>query len=117
MLNIKKLPDGGCRISIQLPIQPCRVYLDYGAIGILAKSPELGERFKRALLNIGGTLCLSSAHLLELYGLGLGPTHARIKTLLASFGCNFLLFDCDARAVMNREATWVPGKQSSALDE
>lgn len=115
MLNIKKLPDGGLHISIQPPIQP-RVYLDYGAIGKLAASPELGERFKRALLNIGGTLCLSSAHLIELYGLGLGPTYTRIKAFLASFGRSFLLFDCDSGAVINREATYALGKQNPALD-
>lgn len=115
MLNIKKLPDGGLHISIQPPIQP-RVYLDYGAIGKLAASPELGERFKRVLLNIGGTLCLSSAHLLEIYGLGPGPTYERIKAFLRSFGCSFVPIDCDAGAVIAREATYAPGKQNSALD-
>jgi hypothetical protein len=115
MLNIKKLPDGGLDISIQPPIQP-RVYLDYGAIGELVTSSELGERFKRTLLNIGGTLCLSSASLLELYGLGLGPTHEKIKSFLASFGRSFLLFDCDSGAVIKREATWIPGEQNSSLD-
>ena len=115
MLNIKKLPDGGLHISIQPPIEP-RVYLDHGAIGKLTASPEIGERFKRALLNVGGTLCLSSAHLIEIYGLGLGPTYERIKSFLASFGCSFLLFDCDSGAVTDREATWAPGKQNAALD-
>ena len=102
-------------IGIQPPLLP-RVYLDYGAIGKLAASSELGERFKRALLNIGGTLCLSSASLLELYGLGIGPTHEKIKSYLASFGCSFLLFDCDSGAVIKREATWVPGEQNASLD-
>jgi hypothetical protein len=115
VLNIKKLPDGGLHISIQPPIQP-RVYLDYGAIGKLAASSELGERFKRTLLNSGGTLCLSSASLLELYGLGLGPTHEKIKSFLASFGRSFLLFDCDSGEVIKREAIWVPGEQNSSLD-
>jgi len=86
------------------------VYLDYGVIGNLARNPGLGQEVRESLLEKGGTLYLSWAHLVELFGLGVGPTYNAIRSYLASFGPNFVLIDSDARAVINREAHWQPGK-------
>ena len=85
---------------------PSCVYVDYAGLGILAKDRRLGERFKRALIGAGGTLYQSWAHLLELYGLGFGPTYVGLKEYLEGFGNDFALIDCDAEAVISREQVW-----------
>jgi hypothetical protein len=67
------------------PTQPA-VYLDYCVIADLARNPITGEEFRDCLLDKGGTLYLSWAHLVELFGLGPGPTYDSIRSYLASFG-------------------------------
>jgi hypothetical protein len=95
---------------------PC-LYLDYCVIGDLAQNPALGGRLRDCLLEKEGTLYLSWAHLVELFGLGFGRTYNSIRSYLASFGRSFVLTDCDAQAVIDREANWNPGKQNPVLDE
>lgn len=92
------------------------VYLDSCAIAVLAGDPARGQEVREALLEKGGTLYFGWAHLLELFGLGVGPTYERIRAVLASFGRSFVLCDNDVGAVIDREARWVPGRQNPALD-
>lgn len=103
-------------MTIDIRLTSPTVYLDYCAIADLAGAPQIGERFKAALLSKSGTLYLSWAHLLEIYGLGMGPSYEKIRAYLASFGCSFVIMDCDAGAVIAREASYQPGKQNPALD-
>src|SRR6185503_19551769 len=84
------------------------VYLDYCVIGALVRDTFTGAEFRDHLLNKGGTLYLSWAHLVELFGLGLGPTYSSIRNYLASFGRSFILIDSDASAVIRRESEWTP---------
>lgn len=98
-------------------LTPPALYLDYCVIGDLARNPTLGRTLRDCLLEKGGTLYLSWAHLIELFGLGVGPTYNSIRSYLASFGWSFVLIDSDALAVINREACWKPGKQNPVLDE
>jgi len=93
------------------------VYLDYCVIGDLARDPATGQEFRNCLLEKGGTLYLSWAHLVELFGLGSGPTYNSIRSYLASFDRSFVLIDNNARAVIGREADWAPGKQNPVFDE
>jgi hypothetical protein len=93
------------------------LYLDYCVIGDLARNPALGGRLRDCLLEKEGTLYLSWAHLVELFGLGVGPTYNSIRSYLASFGGNFVLIESDAPKVIDREANWKPGKQNPVLDE
>ncbi len=98
-------------------LSPPAVYLDYCVIADLAQNPALGQGLRDCVLGKGGTLYLSWAHLVELFGLGVGPTYNSIRSYLASFGRDFVFIDSDARAVIDREADWKPGKQNPALDE
>lgn len=93
------------------------VYLDYCVIGDLARNAFMGADFRDHLLDKGGTLYLSWAHLVELFGLGAGPRYNSIRNYLASFGRSFVLIDSDASAVIRRESEWNPGKQNPAIDE
>jgi hypothetical protein len=93
------------------------VYLDYCVIVELAGNPARGQEFREALLDKGGTLYLSWAHLVELFGLGVGPTYERIRAYLASFGRSFVLIDSDSEAVIAREARWKTGWQNPVIDE
>ena len=98
------------------PTQPC-VYLDYCIIVDLAKDHTLGTELRECLLNKGGTLYLSWAHLIELFGVALGPTYYAIRSYLASFGRSFILIDNNAKAVIDREAAWTVGKQNPVFFE
>lgn len=93
------------------------VYLDYCVIADLARNPAHGQELRDSLLGKGGTLYLSWAHLVELFGLGIGPTYDAIRSYLASFGRSFVLIDNHTQAVIDREADWKPGKQNPVLDE
>ena len=94
------------------------VYLDYCVIANLANAKiSLGQEFRESLLDKGGTLYLSWAHLIELMGLAVGPTYYAIRSFLASFGPNFILIDPNASAVIHRETAWSPGKQNPAFHE
>jgi hypothetical protein len=113
MITVRNLYDG-VTIDITLP-SPC-VYVDYAGLAILAKDSQLGDRFKRALIGTGGTLLLSWAHLLELYGLGVGPTYLALKEYLKGFDNHFSLIECDANSVISREKVWRLGDQNPAMD-
>src|SRR4029077_10537625 len=76
-----------------------------------------GQELRDCLLGKGGTLCLSWAHLVELFGLGAGPTYNIIQSYLASFGRSFVLIDSNALAVIDREGGWKLGKQNPVLAE
>jgi hypothetical protein len=93
------------------------VYLDYCVIVDLACNTFMGAQFRDNLLDKGGTLYLSWAHLVELFGLGAGPRYNVIRNYLASFERNFVLIDSDASAAIRRESEWKPGKQNPAIDE
>jgi hypothetical protein len=90
--------------------------LDYGVIVTLAGT-EKGERFRTALIAAGGTLYLSWAQFLELFGLGAGPTFDRISNYLKSFGLSFAIIDADPNSVIRREEHWHPGLQNPAIDK
>lgn len=94
---------------------PC-VYVDYAGLADLAEDTALGSPFREVLLSVGGTLCLSWAHLLETYGLGIGPTYKSLKCYLEGFGERFVITDCDAQAVIARERIYAPGQQNPLLD-
>lgn len=83
----------------------------------LANNPITGNDFRTCLLEKGGTLYLSWAHLVELYGLGNGPTYKSVRTYLASFGRSFVIIDNHAQAVIDREAARTPETQNPAIDE
>jgi len=40
-----------------------------------------------------------------------------MRSYLVAFGTSFVLIDSDARAVIDREKNWTPGKQNPAFDE
>ena len=96
--------------------QPC-VYLDYCIIVNLAKDHKLGTKFRECLLQKGGTLYLSWAHLIELFGVAVGATYYAVRSYLASFGRSFILIDNNAKAVIAREAAWAVGKQNPVFSE
>jgi hypothetical protein len=98
-------------------VTPPLVYLDTCVIRDLACKKTTGERFQGCLLDKGGTLYLSWAHLVELFGLGVGPTYRLMQSYLVSFGTSFVLIDSNARAVIDREKNWTPGNQNPAFDE
>ena len=108
--------DTSALIVIPELTQPT-VYLDYGVIADLACDSVTGEEFRDCLLKKGGTLYLSWAHLVELFGLGSGPTYNCIRSYLALFGRSFVLIDSDAQAVIRREKEMSPGKQNPVIDE
>lgn len=93
------------------------VYLDTCVISDLAVKKTTGEQFRRCLLEKGGTLYLSWAHLVELFGLGVGPTYELVQSYLASFGTSFVVMDNNAQSVIDREKNMVLGKQNPAFDE
>jgi hypothetical protein len=94
------------------------VYLDYCVIADLTQNTARGQELRDCLLGTGGTLYLSWAHLVELFGLGAGPTYNAIQSYLASFGRSFVLIESNARAVIDREeGGWKPGKQNPVLAE
>jgi hypothetical protein len=105
-------------LQIQVELTQPAVYLDYSVIGDLATEKlSVGERLCELLLTTGGTLYLSWAHLVELFGLGGGPTFDRIVIYLKSFGPKFVITDADSDAVIQREQQWIPGRQNPSLDE
>jgi hypothetical protein len=105
-------------IQIDVGLTPPAVYLDYSVIADLATElDELGRRFLEALDRENGTLYLSWAHVIELFALGQGPTFKRIAQYLEAFGPRFVVIDSDPNTVIEREKTWVPGRQNPAVDE
>jgi len=98
-------------------VTPPIVYLDTCVIRDLAVRKAIGELFRRSLLEKGGTLYLSWAHLVELFGLGVGPTYELVRAYLASFGTSFVVIDNNAKTVSDRETNMTVGKQNPAFDE
>ena len=113
MLTLKRIEDG-LQVDIELS-RPC-IYVDYAGIADLAENAGLGERFRDGLVGRRGTLYLSWAHLLEVYGLGAGPTYDKLKEYLASFGVHFVMMDCHAEGVIEREQTYSSGQQNPSID-
>ena len=105
-------------LQIQIELTEPAVYLDHSVIGDLAtENRQAGDRLNKLLLATGGTLYLSWAHIVELFGLGSGPTFDKIKDYLKSFGPNFVIIDADGDAVIKRESEWRRGRQNPCLDE
>jgi hypothetical protein len=105
-------------LQIDIDLQPPGLYLDSCVIADLAKDDQArGVVIRDGLLSAGGTLYLSWGHLLEFFGFGKGPTYDAIRNYLASYGRHFVIIDCHAQAVINREKIWTPGKQNPAIDE
>lgn len=115
MLKIEASDSGAFTLTPELI--PPTVYLDYCVIVDLARNPSSGQEVQNILLGKGGTLYLSWVHLVELFGLGIGPTYHAIRSYLASFGRSFVLIDSHARAVIDREVDLRPGKQNPVLAE
>jgi hypothetical protein len=84
------------------------VYLDYCVIAELANDFARGARFREILLRRQGTLLFSWAHLLEVFGLGYGPTYNRIKSFLDGLGTSFVLIENDPGTVIQRETESMP---------
>jgi hypothetical protein len=93
------------------------VYLDTCVISDLARDQTLGPQFRDCLLAKCGTLYISWAHLVELFGIASGPTYELISSYLSSFGPNFVLINSDALAILRKEAVFSPGKQNPVIDE
>ena len=71
-------------LQIDVALTSLAVYLDYCVIADFAtEKTEQGELFRELLLEAGGTLYLSWAHLIEIFGLGLGPTEQKYLQILA----------------------------------
>jgi hypothetical protein len=105
-------------LQIQVELTQPAVYLDYSVIADLATKNELaGQRMRQMVSDMKGTLYLSWAHLVELFGLGAGPTFDKIVGYLASFGPYFAITDADPDAVIQREQQWVLGRRNPSLDE
>jgi hypothetical protein len=105
-------------LEIQITLTEPTVYLDYSVIVRLATdSLDEGRQFREVLNSTDGTLMLSWAHIIELFGLGQGPTLERVASYLKTFGGRFAIIDADSDAVIARENRWVPGRQNPALDE
>jgi hypothetical protein len=115
MLRVRTNVDGAIVITPEITLPA--VYLDYCVIVELAKDAQQGERVRDVLLRKGGTLYLSWAHLVELFGLGVGPTFTQIRNYLESFGRSFVIIECIPQIVIDREARWKSGSQHAAIDE
>ena len=92
------------------------VYLDYCVIVDLAREPARGDQVRNLLVNRGGTLCFSWVHLVELYGLGHGPTYDAITAYLSAFGSSFALIEAIPDIVIEGESGWRPGLASPVVD-
>lgn len=103
-------------IVIDVHLHSPSVYLDHCVISQLANDQKAGAEFARTLCNTNGTLCLSTVHLLETLGLGIGPTFSRIKTFLNSVGNRFVVIDFDPGNVIAKEREWKPTSPCPALD-
>jgi hypothetical protein len=105
----------GHPLEIQIELRRPTVYLDNCVIRDLAGT-ETGERIRNHVCTTG-TLYLSWAHVIELFGLGHGPTLERIADYLKSFGRHFIIIEADTNKVAQREQDWVPGRQHPVIDE
>ena len=92
------------------------VYLDYCVIVDLARERARGDKVRDVLVNRGGTLCFSWVHLVELYGLGHGPTYDAIASYLGTFGSSFALIEAIPDIVIEGESGWRPGLASPVVD-
>jgi hypothetical protein len=102
-------------LEIRIELRRPAVYLDSGVISDLAGTDK-GE-ILRKLICAGGTLYVSWAHIVEVFGIGDGPTFTRIADYLKAFGPHFIIIDSDTNAVAKREKDWKPGLQNPAVDE
>jgi hypothetical protein len=115
MLRIRTNEDGTVILTPELTLPA--VYLDYCVIVELARDATRGNEVREALLAKRGTLYLSWTHLVELFGLGVGPTFNRIRDFLGSFGRSFVFMESVPQTVIDRELRWRPGQQNAAIDE
>ncbi len=115
MLQVKTKSDGSLLITPEITLPA--VYLDYCVIVECANDEERGAQVRDVLVRKAGTLYLSWVHLEELFGLGTGPTFARVRDYLGSYGSRFVLIEGTPQVVIDREARWRPGAQHAALDE
>lgn len=101
MIHIRTTDGAPLELVVQ-PTPPI-VYLDYCVVADLAVDQVVGPAFRDAIVAKEGTLLLSWAHLLEVMGLGVGPTFDAMDAYLSSFGRCFALLEADARTVIDRE--------------
>lgn len=113
MISARKVETG---LEVDICLTSPTVYVDYGGLANLANHTTLGNSFRNALLSRNGTLYLSWAHLLELFGLGDGPTYNKFKNYLEGFDKQFVITDCDSGEVIKREKSWKPGHQNPSID-
>lgn len=103
-------------IVVDMALTKPSVYLDYCVIGDLACERIRGDKVRNLLVDRGGTLCFSWVHLVELYGLGHGPTYDAITGYLATFGPSFALIEAIPGVVIQRESEWRPGLANPLVD-
>ena len=116
MLRVNTAPGQPLRIDIELNVPA--VYLDHSVIVDFAtEKSEQGQRFLALMQQSQGTLYLSWAHLIELFGLGQGPTFEKTRNYLKQFGGQFILINNDSGVVIDREVRLKPGMQNPAIDE
>lgn len=103
-------------VLIEMYMTSPSVYLDYSAIAMLAQDMVRAEFFRGILAAKNGTLAVSSAHLIEACGLGLGPAFSRIKSFLDSLDNRFVILNFNADEVIAKEKRWKNGDPSSVFD-
>jgi hypothetical protein len=114
MIEIRTSDSNSVEIFIQTtsPI----VYLDHCVIRELITKDDLGEQFRDLLIAKGGTFYWSWANLLEIAGLGIGPTYDKYRNYMESLGRHFALLECMPQQVIDREEEATPGQISPAVD-
>ncbi|MDI6765490.1 MAG: hypothetical protein QME52_01485 [Bacteroidota bacterium] len=103
-------------ILIDMWMSSPSVYLDYSVIVTLANDTVRANAFRDALAEKNGTLAISSAHLIEACGLGIGPTFARIKSFLDSIGNKFAIINFNPAEVIEKEKNLKPNDPCPVFD-
>jgi len=103
-------------ILVEIYITSPSVYLDYSAIAMLSQDDVRAKSFRNILVGKNGTLVVSSAHLIEACGLGLGPTFSKIKSFLDSLDNRFAFLNFNPDEVIAKEKQWKPNDPSPVLD-
>ncbi|MCG3134747.1 MAG: hypothetical protein HMLKMBBP_02108 [Planctomycetes bacterium] len=98
-MHVSATPGGGRRIEFR-PTPP-GIYLDHGVMGQIAEDPRHSERFI-ARLHAGGTLVLSSLHMIEMAVQGPGRSMDDLERLLRAVGHRFMVIDPNVDAVAAR---------------
>ena len=116
MISFSSTDSAPLKISVTLTAPA--VYLDHSVITDLAtEQSEHGRRFHEILQVADGTLCLSWAHVIELFALGEGPTFESVADYLKALGRRFAIIEADPGVVVERERRWTPGQGHPAVDE